>query len=63
MAQAPPGPGERFAFRRTNGPETWAVRSDGEAVRLGYRSWPRGGLTARADGTWGPCAADVAREG
>ena len=27
--------GERFAFRRTEGPETWAVRFDGEAVRLG----------------------------
>jgi uncharacterized protein (TIGR03083 family) len=35
MAQAPPGQGERFAFRRTDGPETWAVRFDGEAVRLG----------------------------
>lgn len=35
MAQAPPGQGERFAFRRTDGPERWAVRFDGEAVRLG----------------------------
>jgi uncharacterized protein (TIGR03083 family) len=35
MAQAPPGQGERFAFRRTDGPGTWAVRFDGEAVRLG----------------------------
>jgi uncharacterized protein (TIGR03083 family) len=35
MAQAPPGQGERFAFRRTDGPDTWAVRFDGEAVRLG----------------------------
>jgi hypothetical protein len=35
MAQAPPGQGERFAFRRTDGPETWAVRFDGEAVRFG----------------------------
>jgi uncharacterized protein (TIGR03083 family) len=35
VAQAPPGQGERFAFRRTDGPETWAVRFDGEAVRLG----------------------------
>ena len=34
-AQAPPGQGERFAFRRTDGSETWAVRFDGEAVRLG----------------------------
>jgi hypothetical protein len=34
MAQAPPGQGERFAFRRTDGPETWAVRFDGEAVRF-----------------------------
>jgi hypothetical protein len=37
MAQAPPGQGERFAFRRTDGPETWAVRFDGEAVRLGEK--------------------------
>ena len=35
MAPAPPGRGERFAFRRTDGLETWAVRFDGEAVRLG----------------------------
>jgi uncharacterized protein (TIGR03083 family) len=35
VAQAPPGQGEQFAFRRTDGPETWAVRFDGEAVRLG----------------------------
>ncbi len=35
MAQAPPGQGERFAFRRTDGPETWAVRFYGEAVLLG----------------------------
>jgi uncharacterized protein (TIGR03083 family) len=35
MAQAPAGQGERFAFRRTDGPDTWAVRFDGEAVRLG----------------------------
>jgi uncharacterized protein (TIGR03083 family) len=35
VAQAPPGQGERFAFRRTDGPESWAVRFDGEAVRLG----------------------------
>lgn len=35
VAQAPAGQGERFAFRRTDGPDTWAVRFDGEAVRLG----------------------------
>lgn len=35
VAKAPPGQGERFLFRRTDGPQTWAVRFDGDAVRLG----------------------------
>jgi uncharacterized protein (TIGR03083 family) len=34
-AKAGPGHGERFLFRRTDGPETWAVRFDGDAVLLG----------------------------
>jgi uncharacterized protein (TIGR03083 family) len=35
MAQAPPGLGERFVFRRTDGPQTWSVRFDNEPVLLG----------------------------
>jgi uncharacterized protein (TIGR03083 family) len=35
VAQAPPGRGERFLFRRTDGPQFWAVRFDGDAVLLG----------------------------
>lgn len=35
VAKAPPGQGERFVFRRTDGPQTWAVRFDGDAVLLG----------------------------
>ena len=35
VAKAPPGQGERFLFRRTDGPDTWAVQFDGAAVRLG----------------------------
>ena len=35
VAKAPPGLGERFLFRRTDGPDTWAVQFDGAAVRLG----------------------------
>jgi len=34
VAKAPRGQGERFLFRRTDGPQTWAVRFDGESVRL-----------------------------
>lgn len=34
-AQAPPGRGERFVFRRTDGPQTWAVRFDSDPVLLG----------------------------
>ncbi|MFI7704592.1 maleylpyruvate isomerase family mycothiol-dependent enzyme [Nonomuraea sp. NPDC049480] len=32
--QAPAGAGERYLFRRTDGPELWTVRFDGEHVRL-----------------------------
>jgi uncharacterized protein (TIGR03083 family) len=35
VVRAAPGQGERFAFRSTDGPETWTVCFDGEAVRLG----------------------------
>jgi len=33
-AQAPPGRGERFLFRRTDGEGTWAVRFDGADVEV-----------------------------
>jgi hypothetical protein len=33
-AKAPPGKGETYAFRRTDGPGTWAVRFEGDAVLL-----------------------------
>lgn len=32
--QAPPGSGERFRFRQTDGDHTWTVMFDGDAVRL-----------------------------
>ncbi|MEV4399281.1 maleylpyruvate isomerase N-terminal domain-containing protein [Nonomuraea sp. NPDC049607] len=32
--QAPPGTGERYLFRQTDGPGTWAVCFDGADVRL-----------------------------
>jgi uncharacterized protein (TIGR03083 family) len=32
--QAPPGSGERFRFRRTDGAGAWTVRFDGDDVRL-----------------------------
>jgi uncharacterized protein (TIGR03083 family) len=35
VAQAPPGRGERFLLRRTDGPQSWAVRFDSEAILLG----------------------------
>ena len=34
------GQGERFLFRRTDGPDTWAVQFDGAAVRLGEADNP-----------------------
>jgi hypothetical protein len=33
-AKAPPGEGETYVFRRTDGPGTWAVRFEGDAVLL-----------------------------
>lgn len=35
VAQAPPGHGERFLFRRADGLGTWGVQFDGDVVRLG----------------------------
>jgi uncharacterized protein (TIGR03083 family) len=35
VAKAPAGRGERFVFRRADGPQTWAVRFDGDPVLLG----------------------------
>jgi uncharacterized protein (TIGR03083 family) len=35
VAKAPPGQGERFLFQRTDGPGTWMVQFDGDAVLLG----------------------------
>jgi uncharacterized protein (TIGR03083 family) len=32
--QAPPGSGERFGFRQTDGTSTWTVEFDGDDVRL-----------------------------
>ncbi|MFE9429119.1 maleylpyruvate isomerase family mycothiol-dependent enzyme [Kitasatospora sp. NPDC006697] len=34
MTQAPPGAGECYRLRRTDGPQSWTVRFDGEAVQL-----------------------------
>jgi hypothetical protein len=35
VAKAPAGQGERFLFQRTDGPGTWVVQFDGDAVLLG----------------------------
>ena len=35
MLQAPPGAGERYLFRRTDGDQVWSVRFDGPAVEVG----------------------------
>ena len=35
VGKAPPGHGERFVFQRTDGPGSWAVRFDSDAVLLG----------------------------
>lgn len=53
VAKAPPGQGERFVFRRTDGPQAWAVRFDGDAVLLGA---PAGGYDIQISGT----ASDLA---
>lgn len=53
LAKAPPGQGERFVFRRTDGPQTWAVRFDADAVLLGA---PQGSYDIQISGT----ASDLA---
>jgi uncharacterized protein (TIGR03083 family) len=35
VAKAPPGQGERYLFKRTDGPQTWAVHFDGDAMLFG----------------------------
>lgn len=39
-AQAPPGAGEQFLFRRTDGPGEWPVRFNGSAVQVGAPDGP-----------------------
>jgi len=53
VAKAPPGQGERFVFRRTDGPDAWAVRFDGDAVPFGA---PQGTYDIQVSGT----ASDLA---
>jgi uncharacterized protein (TIGR03083 family) len=53
VAKAPPGQGERFVFRRSDGPEAWAVLFDGDAVLLGA---PQGIYDIQISGT----ASDLA---
>lgn len=53
VAKAPPGQGEKFAFRRTDGPGAWAVRFDGDAVLPGA---PEGDYDVQISGT----ASDLA---
>jgi uncharacterized protein (TIGR03083 family) len=53
VAKAPPGHGERFLFQRTDGPGTWLVQFDGDAVLLGT---PDGHFDIQISGT----ASDLA---
>lgn len=53
VAKAPPGQGERFVFRRADGPGTWAVRFDPDPVLLGT---PQGSYDIEISGT----ASDLA---
>ena len=53
VTKAPSGQGERFLFRRTDGPQIWAVQFDGDTVRLGA---PGGQPDIQIDGT----ASDLA---
>ncbi|TQF06141.1 maleylpyruvate isomerase family mycothiol-dependent enzyme [Kitasatospora acidiphila] len=48
MKQAPPGAGERYRFRRTDGPESWSVEFTGNEVRLAR---PAGEAEAELAGT------------
>ncbi|MEV4437878.1 maleylpyruvate isomerase family mycothiol-dependent enzyme [Streptomyces sp. NPDC049577] len=49
--QAPPGKGERFRFRRTDGRETWVVRFEGDDVRLGEEGVDDGDADVELAGT------------
>jgi uncharacterized protein (TIGR03083 family) len=53
VAEAPPGQGERFVFRCTDGPGTWTVRFDDDPVLLGG---PQGSYDIEISGT----ASDLA---
>jgi uncharacterized protein (TIGR03083 family) len=53
VGKAPPGHGERFLFQRTDGPGTWAVQFDGDAVLPGT---PDGHYDIQISGT----ASDLA---
>jgi uncharacterized protein (TIGR03083 family) len=53
VGKAPPGQGERFSFQRTDGPGTWVVQFDGDAVRPGA---PDGDYHIHVSGT----ASDLA---
>ncbi|MCC9307169.1 maleylpyruvate isomerase family mycothiol-dependent enzyme [Kitasatospora sp. RB6PN24] len=46
--QAQPGAGESYGFRRTDGPQSWSVRFDGDEVRL---SQPAGEAAVELAGT------------
>lgn len=48
MAKASPGEGERFVFKRSDGPEAWAVHFDGDAMLLGA---PEGNYNIEISGT------------
>jgi hypothetical protein len=53
LAKAPAGQGERFVFRRTDGPGAWAVHFDSDMVLLGA---PQGSYDIEISGT----ASDLA---
>jgi uncharacterized protein (TIGR03083 family) len=53
VAKAPPGQGERFVFRRTDGPGMWTAQFDADAVLLGA---PQSGYDIEISGT----ASDLA---
>ncbi|MEU4892782.1 maleylpyruvate isomerase family mycothiol-dependent enzyme [Streptomyces sp. NPDC044780] len=47
--EAPPGAGERFRFRRTDGPGLWTVRFEGDDVRLTTGAADEGAADEGAD--------------
>jgi uncharacterized protein (TIGR03083 family) len=53
VAKASPGRSERYVFERSDGPETWAVHFDGDAMLLGA---PEGNCNIQISGT----ASDLA---